>query len=200
MTAPFNLLWSQNGTVIHGGAVTGSLVFPVMFPGVTSQVQQITLSSSALTNGTFDILSGVKFYLTGDPTDLNTVQGFTPPGIVPEDGWPVGWPNLGNVSTVARPELDGGLQISFDGLHWDPPLGATFSAVQAAAPGSVGVGDQNDPTTWLLLPASAIGLNGADGILGPYDIATLYLRYVIPNSVTDYQLFDISLAIDADVV
>lgn len=193
----FSLLWSQNGTVIHGGAATSPLVFPVQFPGTTSVVQQVTLASSALTNGTFDILSGVKFYLTGDPADMNTVQGYTPPISItpPSGGWAVGWPNLGNVSTPPRPELNGGLEISFDGNSW-----TTFSAVQSSAPGSVGVGDQNDPTTWLLLPGTAIGVGGADGILGPFDTATLYLRYVIPNSATSYQLFDIALAVDADVV
>jgi hypothetical protein len=194
---PFGLMWYQSGVLIHGGSIAGPLVFPVMFPGKTSPVQQVTLSSSAQTGGTFDVLSGVKFYLTGDPYDLNTVQGSTPPPQIPPPtgGWPIGWPNLGNVFTPQRPEMNGGFEISFDGTSW-----ITFSAVQSSVPGSVGVGDQNDPSTWVILPATAIGLNGTEGILGPYDTATLYLRYVIPNSVTDYQVFDISLVADVDVV
>jgi hypothetical protein len=139
------------------------------------------LNSSANANGTFDILSGVKFYLTGATADLAIVQSQ--------------WPNLGLAFNPPRPELNGGLQISFDGTTW-----TTFSTVETGVSGSVGVGDQNDPTTWLLLPAISIGLSGADGTLGPYDIATMSLRCVIPDSVTNYQIFDINLAVDCDVV
>jgi len=176
MTMPFSLIWSQNGTLLHGGNADGSLVFPVMFSGVTSLVQQVTLNSSARVNGTFDILSGVKFYLAGDSADLAIIMGQ--------------WPNLGSAYTPARPELNGGLQISFDGTTW-----TTFCM---GASGNVG--NPNDPTTWLPLPAIAVGLGGADGILGPYDIASLSLRYLVPNSVANYQLFNISLAVDCDVV
>jgi hypothetical protein len=104
----------------------------------------------------------VKFYLTGDPNDIATVQG--------------SWPNLGFSYNPQRPQLNGGFQISFDGIDW-----TTFSIKNPALTGSVGAGDQNDPSTWILLPASAIGSDGQDGTLGPYDQATFYIRFVVPR-------------------
>ena len=90
----------------------------------------------------------MKFYLTGDADDLTLVQKT--------------WPNLGFAYNPPRPELNGGFQISFDGINW-----TTFSIKDPTLTGSVGAGDQNDPTTWILLPASSIGVNGQDGTLGP---------------------------------
>lgn len=96
----FYLTWQQNGTVIRGfdGAqeVNGSLFMPISFPGSIGMQQAITLSTSALQDGTFDTLQGVKLYLTGDPDDVNTVQMI--------------WPYLNN----QRQDLNGGLEISFD--------------------------------------------------------------------------------------
>ncbi len=202
MTAtPFNLIWSQNGSIIRGyqneAYIEGSLVFPVTFPGNITDAQTITLNSSAQADGTLDILSGVKLYLVGDPTDLNTVQGYTPSAAFPPPtgGWPLGWPNLGAAFSPARPEMNGGLQISFDGNNW-----TTFSSVQAGAPGSIGVGDQSDPSTWILLPAAAIGTGASNGIIGPYDMATIYLRYMIPATDIVFKVFDIQLAVDCDIV
>ena len=181
MPIPFSLLWSQNGTLIHGGSVSKVLVYPAMFPGKTSLVQKISLTSSAQVNGTFEILNGVKFYLTGTDEDLDLVQGQ--------------WPNLGFAYNPPRSEMDGGLQISFDGNNW-----ITFSRLDPHIIGSQGIGDKDDPSTWLELPGVAIGLNGADGGLGPYDVATIYLRYVVPDSHLEYRIFDINLAVDCDVV
>jgi hypothetical protein len=197
---PFNLIWSQNGSVIHGytsGVYNeGSLVFPISFPSITSDPQKITLISSALANGTFDILSNVRFYLTGTEADLNIVQGYTPTDLpIPEGGWPIGWPNLGLVGGNNNTELNGGLQISFDGINW-----TTFSSVQAGAVGSVSVGDLSDYDSWVVLPAISVGLNGSDGIIGPFDTATMYLRYIIPPGADNYQLFNIALACDVDIV
>ena len=179
MTPPFNLTWSQNGSIIRGytnGAyVEGSLVFPVSFPGSISEPLTVTLNSSAQANGTYDILQNIKFFLTGDPDDLATVQG--------------GWPTLGNAFTPPRPEMNGGLQISFDGSTW-----TTFVS------GSSGVGDQNYPSTWIELPAVAIGAGGIAGTLGPFDIALFYMRYVLPATTTTYKVFDINLAVDCDIV
>jgi hypothetical protein len=189
---PFTITWEQNGSILHGYGlvetsppaeeyIEGSLIFPISFPSVTTNPIQVTLKSSALANGTFDILSNVRFYLSGDPDDLNIVQNI--------------WPNLDFSFSPPLPELSGGLQISFDGVNW-----TTFSIAQPDVAGSVGVGDINDSTTWLLLPALAIGPNGSDGVLGPFDVATIYLRYVIPPGATQYQVFDVSLSIDCDVV
>jgi len=145
----------------NGADVDGGLTFPVAFPGTISKPQTVTLASSALANGTFDILQNVKFYLTGDPGDITTVQG--------------SWPNLGFSYNPQRPQLNGGFQISFDGINW-----TTFSIKNPALAGSVGAGDRNDPSTWILLPGSAIGSDGQDGTLGPYDQATFYIRFIVP--------------------
>ena len=104
----------QNGADVNGG-----LTFPVAFPGTISRPQTVTLASAALANGTFDILQNVKFYLTGDPNDIATLQG--------------SWPNLGFSYNPQRPQLNGGFQISFDGIDW-----TTFSIKNPALTGSVG--------------------------------------------------------------
>jgi hypothetical protein len=167
MNNPFTLTWSQNGSVIRGyqgGAyVPGGLVFPISFPSTTTNPQTITLNSSALANGTLDILSNIKFYLTGDPSDLAIVQGV--------------WPNVSHLGSQVQAQLGGGLQISFDGIDW-----TTFSIAQPTLSGSVGIGDANDASTWLEMPALAVGPAGELGTLGPFDIATLYLRYVVPSA------------------
>lgn len=247
MSAPFNLIWSQNGSIIHGyqnGAyIEGSLVFPVSFPGNITSVQQVTLQSSAQANGTLDILSGVSFYLTGDSDDLQTVLSK--------------WPNLGNAYNPPRPEMNGGLQVSFDGSDWITfvsPGSANITAAAALGASSLSVddasalcpsgqltvngqtltytgisgstitgvagivqplpvdavveqltsgasvGDPSNPSSWLGLPAIAIGTGASDGVLGPYDTATLYLRYVIPGTADEYQVFNIQLAVDCDIV
>ena len=103
----------------NGADVDGGLTFPVAFPGTISKPQTVTLASSALANGIFDILQNVKFYLTGDPNDIATVQG--------------SWPNLGFSYNPQRPQLNGGFQISFDGIDW-----TTFSIKNPALTGSVG--------------------------------------------------------------
>ena len=63
----------------------------------------------------------------------------------------------------------------------------------------MGAGDQNDPSTLILLPASAIGSDGQDGVLGPYDQATFYLRFVIPPTAALFKALDIQLAVDCDI-
>ena len=146
----------------NGADVNGGLTFPVAFPGTISRPRTVTLASSALANGTFDILQNVKFYLTCDPGDITTVQG--------------SWPNLGFSYNPQRPQLNGGFQISFDGINW-----TTFSIRNPALAGSVGAGDRNDPSTWIILPGSAIGSDGQDGTPGPYDPATFYIRFVVPR-------------------
>ena len=74
MANPLDLIWSQNGSILHGlndGAFDlGSLVFPVSFPGEATDPLTVTLQSSAQVNGTFDILSNVRFYPLGDAGDF----------------------------------------------------------------------------------------------------------------------------------
>ena len=173
---PSYFIWSQNGKMLRGYAngswVPGSLVFPVGFPGKVSPVQSLTLQSSASAQGSLETFKSVKLYLTGDPADLAMVQG--------------SWPSLGNAFTPARADLNGGFEISFDGANY-----TRFSNT---------VGLASDPTTWITLPAIATGSSGADGVLGAYDTAQIFVRYVIPPSVTTYKTLGIQLAVDADIL
>lgn len=173
---PTYLVWTQNGVLLRGyqnGAwVDGNLAFPVGFPGQQNTTQTVVLSSSAGSEGTLETLNNVRLYLTGDLGDLAIVQGL--------------WPALGDAYSPPRPEMNGGFDISFDGSNY-----IRFSTL---------VGLASDPTTWLTVPAVAIGQNGADGVLGPYSTATMFLRYVIPPTVTTYKTFNIQLAVDMDIV
>jgi hypothetical protein len=94
MTPGFYLVWTQglatlvgevNGVFVQSEAVQG-----ISFPNTQTAPINVRVSSSARQNSTFDTLRQVRFYLTGDPGQLATVQGL--------------WPTQG-----------GGLQISFDG-------------------------------------------------------------------------------------
>ena len=173
---PSYFIWSQNGTMLRGYAnenwVPGNLVFPVGFPGMVSPVQSLTLQSSASAQGSLETFNNVKFYLTGDPADLALVQG--------------SWPTLGSAYTPARTDLNGGFEISFDGSNY-----TRFSNT---------VGLASDPTTWITLPAIATGSSGANGVLGAYDTAQIFVRYAIPSSVTTYKTLNIQLAVDADIL
>ena len=173
---PSYFVWSQNGTMLRGYAngswVEGSLVFPVGFPGTVGTPQVLTLQSSASAQGSLETFKNVRFYLTGDPDDLALVQGL--------------WPVLGNAYSPARADLNGGFEISFDGSNY-----TRFSNT---------VGLQSDPSTWLTLPAIAIGSNGADGVLGAYDTAQIFVRYNVPSVANIFKIFNIQLAVDADIV
>jgi hypothetical protein len=172
-------VWSQNGTKLRGLATNapvtwldGELVFPIAFPGSPSVTEVITLQSSASEQGSLETFKNVKLYLTGDPADIAVVQGL--------------WPTLGNAYTPARPEMNGGLEISFDG--------STFTRF------SNSVGLESDPSTWITLPAISIGQNGADGVLGAYDTAAMYVRYAVPSVASVYKTFNLQLAADADII
>lgn len=85
------------------------------------------------------------------------------------------------------PALGGGIEISFnDGRSYQ-----LFSTV---------VGYKSNPNTWLLLPAEAAGLNGQDGVLGPFDSAHMFLRYRVPAESNDFRLYQVRLEADFDVV
>lgn len=165
-TAPaFYLVWDQglgvligkvNGVFQQNEAVQG-----ISFPGNSTIPVNVSLASSAKDNQTFDTLRNVKLYLTGDPTEIATVQTV--------------WPTQG-----------GGLLISYDG-------GRTYSTF------STTYGYEANPSTWPLLPAVSVGLNGQDGVLGPFDSANMVLKYVIPEQATQYQIYDVSLTADFDV-
>lgn len=172
---PSYFVWSKNGTLIrgfHNGSwVDGNLTFPIAFPGAPSQTDIITLQSSASSEGSLETFRNVKLYLTGDPADIAVVQGL--------------WPNLGNAYTPPRTEMNGGFEISFDGSNF-----IRFSKT---------VGWEADPSTWITLPAISVGQQGQAGILGAFDTAQFYVRYVIPSVAGVYKTFNLQLAADADI-
>jgi hypothetical protein len=94
------------------------------------------------------------------------------------------WPYAGD--PTRQSELDGGFEISFDGGNrW-----IRFN---------LQTGLQSDPSTWITLPAFAVGEQGQDGLLSPYDIAHLSLRYVIPPSGSINKVYDVVLAASFDI-
>jgi hypothetical protein len=96
--------------------------------------------------------------------------------------------NAAEIETVQTvwPPLGGGLFISYDG-------GRSYNLF------STTYGYQSNPSTWPIVPAQSIGLNGQDGVLGPFDSANFILKFVIPPQATQYQIYDISLTADFDV-
>jgi hypothetical protein len=175
MANPFYLIWQEGSTVLEGYSngdwIDGQLTFPIVFPGVTTPAQALSLSSSASTNLTFETLINVAFYLTG--SDAPVVQ----------DEWPYLTDAYGN----ATPAVTGGVEISFDnGLTWN-----RFSNT---------VGLASTPSTWLALPQEAVGSVGTAGQIGAFDTAHMLVRYVIPPSVTLTKILDVQLQVDCDVV
>lgn len=85
------------------------------------------------------------------------------------------------------PALGGGLQISFD-------EGKTYNTFTTT------YGYYADSSTWVTLPAIAVGLNGIAGTLGPFDSASMLLRYVIPEGATQLSVFELALTADFDVI
>ena len=171
------LIWNNNGTILtsdEGGvSLNNTLSFNINYPGSTTEVQTLSVTSSASIEQTFNTLINVKVYLTGDSTSLEIVQDI--------------WPTLGNGYYPQRPELNGGFEISFDG-------GSTFIRFDSIT------GKQDLPATWITLLGSAVGINGEDGVLGAFDTATLLVRFTIPPGSVEYQKLNIGLALDFDVI
>lgn len=163
--APFQLVWSD----VSNNILT-SQWFPIAFPATTSQPRQLQVRSNAAALQTFETLTGVKFYLTGDPTDVNTVQNI--------------WPSLGGVD---KPELNGGIEISFD-------FGRTYIRLDLTH------GLESDPSTWIDLPVEAVGTQGAAKTLGAFDTAHLIVRYIVPPGAIQFKQLDIRLALDFDII
>jgi hypothetical protein len=171
----FYLIWTYNTQEVTGynsGWVNNPVYFPISYPGITTGVYSMTLQSSALSTGTMETVTNVSFYLDGDALDLQIVRDL--------------WTVLGNVAVPSRPELSGGVEISFDN-------GNTFTRFDS------NVGNKNLPETWIPLPASATS-SGIAGQIGPYDIATMLVRWVIPPGATEYKLFQVGVNVDCDVI
>jgi len=172
---PFYLVWQRDDRLLRGHEgqawVDGKLTFPITFPGHTTDPVPVTLRSSARDSLTFETLMNVRLYLTG--TDVPLVQET--------------WPYYGDAFTPARPELNGGFEVSFDNGHaW-----SRFSKE---------VGHASDAATWLLLPAGPVGFDGIAGQLRFADQAHLLVRYTIPPQAADFKVLDIQLAVDCDIV
>lgn len=162
--------WIQNGKVLVGnngvGWVNDKLIYPISFPSSVTDPQNISLQSSSLISNKNYVLKNVYLYLIGE--DANTIQNI--------------WPYLGGST---RPELNGGLEISFDGINW-----TRFNHT---------TGLKSARNTWLLLSSESTG-NAQDGVLGPLDVANLMIRYIIPYEITLYKVLDVSLGINFEVV
>jgi hypothetical protein len=97
-----------------------------------------------------------------------------------------GDPALVSQLLIDWPVQDAGIEMSFDdGLTYQR-LTATF-------------GNPSDPSTWILLPATAISSVASAGLLQPNDLAKLLLRVKVPLSVPAFGLFRIGLGVDVDV-
>ncbi len=165
MSVPFQLVWSD----VSNNILTQQW-FPIGFPATTSQPQQLQVRSNAAALSTFETLTGVTFFLTGDPIDVDTVQNI--------------WPTLGGLT---KPELNGGLDISFD-------FGRTYIRFDSTH------GVEGIPNTWIPMPIEAVGSQGAAETLGAFDTAHLIVRYVIPPGAIQYKQLDIRLALDFDII
>lgn len=175
MANPFYLIWQQAGTLLRGNDgvqwVDGELGYPIVYPGVTTNAQNLTLQSSAAFNLGLDTLINVCFFLTG--SDVAMVQ---------EE-----WPYLGDAYIPARPETNGGFEISFDN-------GSTWIRFNKTT------GYQADRSTWIPLSELAVGSSGFAGVISPYDSASVAVRFVIPPGVTISKILDIQLSVDFEVV
>ena len=176
---PLNLIWQLNGNTIRDGSTDGSLIHPINFPGVTGDIQTVTLQTSAQTDQTFASLTGLQLYLQGDLDQLNTILNI--------------WPAYGNASNPPRTDLNGGLEISFDG-------GATFHRFGFCPLCQARLGDPADPSTWLTIPAMAISPSDGDGVLGPFSTASMLLRYRIPPQADQFEIFNVRLEAAFDVI
>lgn len=144
--------------------------FAISFPATTSQPQQIQVASNAASLQTYETLIDVAFFLTGDPDDINIIQSI--------------WPTIGGDSNT---QLNGGAEISFDS-------GQTFIRFD------VSHGKKEDSTTWIPLPAAAIGFGAVEQTLGPFDRGHLIFRYVIPPGATQFKKFNITLSMGFDIL
>lgn len=165
MSIPFQLIWTD----VSGNNLSQSW-FPIGFPNTSSPSQQLQVKSNAITLGTFETLTNVKVFLTGNGDDLQAVQNE--------------WPVLGG---AIKPELNGGYDVSFD-------FGRTYTRFDSQH------GLETDPNTWITLPQQAIGVQGVDGVLGAFDIAHLLVRVIVPPGATEYRKLDIRLALDFDII
>lgn len=93
------------------------------------------------------------------------------------------WTTISGTQT----NLNGGVQVSFDsGNTW-----ITFNSLN---------GLKSDSSTWIELPGLAVSTIAQNGVLAPYDSATILLRLVIPPSFSDYRVLTFLLGVDFDII
>lgn len=165
MSTPFQLIWSD----VSNNVLTTDW-FPVAFPGTTSVPLQLQVKSNASALQTYEVLEGVKFFLTGDADDVDIVQNV--------------WPGLGGPN---KPELSGGYEVSFD-------FGRTYIRFDSLH------GLESSPSTWITLPSEAVGAGGLDGTLGPFDTAHLIVRVVVPPGADQFRAMHLRLGMDFDII
>lgn len=173
----FYLQWLHNNQLVQGfdpanGFTPGQLVFPVAFPGQFSDPLSVFLSTTAMQSQTFETLKNVQLYLEGDDEDIEVVQQ--------------NWPYLGLGYSPRRKDLEGGLEISFDG-------GRSYTRF------SVDQGYRSDPNSWITVPAVSIGYGASDGVLTAFDRASFLVRMVVPPHAKDTRLFNLRLEVSCDV-
>jgi hypothetical protein len=173
-----DLIWKLNGNTLKDGTINNPLVFPVVFPATVGTSQTIAMTSSATIDGTFSTLENVKLYLQGDPDQIDTLLNV--------------WTNYGTNSVPQRPDLNGGIEISFDN-------GSTFTRL-GSAPDGTRIGFPDEQTTWITLPASCIVPGALAGTLGPVDIAMFSVRYIVPPLADQFQIFNVRIEVSFDVV
>ena len=174
--ASLYLIWQENGVTLTGentAWLNNNLTFDINYPGKVTEGHVITVMSSAQVNKTYNNLVNVKVYLSGDPLSVKIIQEL--------------WPTLGNGYNPQRTNLNGGLEISFDG-------GRNYTRFD------VNNGYALQPSTWLVLPGVSMGTGGQDGVLGAFNIATFILRFTIPPGAVEFQKLNVSIALDFDVI
>ena len=79
---------------------------------------------------------------------------------------------------------------------------ATLAAIQGWAQVSFDEGATFQPLTTLplLIPGIAMGRNGVDGQIGPFDTAGFLVNVVIPKSYSQYRTLNFRIAVDCDVI
>jgi len=93
------------------------------------------------------------------------------------------WPVISSTNTG----LNGGYDISFDN-------GQTYTRFTPTA------GLVSNPSTWITVPATAIGSGAIDGQLSAFDTAHFLLRVVVPPSATNFQVFNVVLSANFNIL
>lgn len=175
--------------VVHSATEDGYLITPPITPDHYTESRIIELTTSAVMTGVMERLEKVRLYVTGNPDDVATVMSV--------------WPFLGRQQgQPRRDELNGGLEISYDG-------GRTWQRFKYAAnnadPDYPNYGNEadalgTDNTKWATIPVVALGLGATSGVLDPFTTARFLLRWKIPPGADQFHVFDVTLEAAFEIV